>query len=126
LAVLDGPGDGDQVGHLDRGEPAKTTDLAGDLDGDHVLGPAFTDGEEVDPVDGYAVGVSLLLLRLEVDAGFGRSAETKLTTLVSTGKRIGSSFQNGKEGPSLLTYGQQGTRYRTNTSSTTQEPDDIS
>ena len=72
-------------------------DLAGDLDGDHLTGPAVADDEEVDLVDGDALGV-------ESSAAWCRSrrlgsagpAETKCTTLVSTGKRICCSFQSGR------------------------------
>ena len=46
-----------QVGHLDRGELAQALDVAGDLDGDDLAGPAVAHDEEVDLVDGDALGV---------------------------------------------------------------------
>ena len=66
-AVGHGPGRGHEVGHLDRGELAEAPDLAGDLDRDDLTGAAVADDEEVDLVDGDALGVDLLLLGVEVD-----------------------------------------------------------
>ena len=77
-AVGHGPGDGHQVGHLDRGELAEAPDFAGDLDGDHLTGASVADDEEVDLVDGDALGVGLLLLGVEVDARFGRSGRDEV------------------------------------------------
>ena len=56
----------------------RPSDLAGDLDGDHLAGPAVAHDEEVDLVDGDALGVGLLLLGVEVDARFGRSGRDEV------------------------------------------------
>ena len=99
---LHGPGDGDQVGHLDRGELAEAADLAGDLDGDDLPGPAVADDEEVDLVDGDALGVGLLLLGVEVDARLGRAGRDEVHDTGVNGQAHESLLPDGKELPSPL------------------------
>ena len=75
-------------------------DFARDLDRDHLAGPAVTDDEEVDLVDGDALGVGLLLLGVEVDARFGRSGRDEVHGTGVNGQAHDCSFQKW-EGTSL-------------------------
>jgi hypothetical protein len=96
------PGQRHQVGDLDRGELAQALHVTRDRDGDDLAGATVADLEEMHLVDGDALASVFCCLVSKSMLGSARPAETKLTALVSTGKRMIAPSKVGRN--ALPTY----------------------